>query len=320
MGSPSGSSPHTRGLHAGAPRGPARRGIIPAHAGFTLRDGGQEEGAQDHPRTRGVYLSTPQRDVRLTGSSPHTRGLLPPSADDQIAFRIIPAHAGFTSPRRVAFASSRGSSPHTRGLRYFFVADMLNDRIIPAHAGFTPRAPSSAVMARDHPRTRGVYVCVCVRVCVAVGSSPHTRGLPCGSVLCPAPRGIIPAHAGFTDVASDRGVAARDHPRTRGVYHAGPHAGPHAAGSSPHTRGLPRARGRMAAAAGIIPAHAGFTRSGPPPPSSRSGSSPHTRGLPIPDEAEMYGGGIIPAHAGFTAPGPVLLTPTADHPRTRGVY
>ena len=51
-----------------------------------------------------------------------------------------------------------------------------------------------------------------------------------------------------------------------------------------------------------------------------SGSSPHTRGLPGGGRGCHRRGRIIPAHAGFTAPSPAAWQPTADHPRTRGVY
>ena len=111
-------------------------------------------------------------------------------------------------------------------------------------------------------------------------------------------------------------------------------------GSSPHTRGLHRHRHRHPGAAGIIPAHAGFTRrTSPPPRAGRdhprtrgvyatdaqwrrwfSGSSPHTRGLRGGRGGRHRKGGIIPAHAGFTGSSQAGSAPSADHPRTRGVY
>ena len=50
-----GSSPHARGLHPQGGRGPGRRGIIPACAGFTAGVSGSGRGRPDHPRMRGVY-------------------------------------------------------------------------------------------------------------------------------------------------------------------------------------------------------------------------------------------------------------------------
>ena len=53
--------------------------------------------------------------------------------------------------------------------------------------------------AVDHPRTRGVYVWGLGRMFVAVGSSPHARGLLSYTVLYVKWGRIIPARAGFTE-------------------------------------------------------------------------------------------------------------------------
>ena len=50
----------------------------------------------DHPRTRGVYARERVSANDLSGSSPHTRGLLLDHGPRRIIPRIIPAHAGFT--------------------------------------------------------------------------------------------------------------------------------------------------------------------------------------------------------------------------------
>ena len=131
-----GSSPHTRGLPGGLPPGGQRRRIIPAHAGFTAGTCPCRRGVPDHPRTRGVYVTTPHCSPRRSGSSPHTRGL-PGGGDVASAYPgIIPAHAGFTAP---------WTPPPSRG------------RIIPAHAGFTVVYMVLLGVGGDHPRTRGVY-------------------------------------------------------------------------------------------------------------------------------------------------------------------
>ena len=131
-----GSSPHTRGLPAGSPALRRRRGIIPAHAGFTVEFLAQEEVQSDHPRTRGVYSHQRQTIKSPSGSSPHTRGLHLVHVPDVSGIGIIPAHAGFTPhltpwiargmdhPRTRGVYSrgwyhwryTYGSSPHTRGL------------------------------------------------------------------------------------------------------------------------------------------------------------------------------------------------------------
>ena len=215
--------------------------------------------------------------------------------------RIIPAHAGFTTPRMRPGAACT-DHPRTRGV-YYLSATLGEggERIIPAHAGFTSRL-------RDRLEAAG-------------GSSPHTRGLH------PFPGGrlqglrIIPAHAGFTDSQARPRSGWQDHPRTRGVYQTVRRIMPGVAGSSPHTRGLPVPRGGDGPGLRIIPAHAGFTRAAGAPGAGRrdhprtrgvyrpvcrwvtwcAGSSPHTRGLLQVYGNSMVNKGIIPAHAGFTS-------------------
>ena len=70
-----GSSPHARGLLAEHVEDVAGSRIIPARAGFTPGDPGRREGAQDHPRTRGVYRAVNRATSCSHGSSPHARGL-----------------------------------------------------------------------------------------------------------------------------------------------------------------------------------------------------------------------------------------------------
>ena len=131
-----GSSPHTRGLPVNASKGLTRRGIIPAHAGFTGQSGRHRCPGQDHPRTRGVYSIMWITLAVGQGSSPHTRGLRPATRGADPESRIIPAHAGFTwrwddgrqhakdhprtrgvYPQMVRGSKGlEGSSPHTRGL------------------------------------------------------------------------------------------------------------------------------------------------------------------------------------------------------------
>ena len=172
-----GSSPHTRGLHGSADI---------AHSVLV-----------DHPRTRGVYTTIPGTISTSAGSSPHTRGLRGSSHPRLVKTGIIPAHAGFTSEllgtltvyrdhprtRGVYYLGdgvecpAAGSSPHTRGLRSVKWGASHLRRIIPAHAGFTTRKLPSILTRWDHPRTRGVYRNSIWSNPLAVGSSPHTRGL-----------------------------------------------------------------------------------------------------------------------------------------------
>ena len=92
-----GSSPLARGLPEDRRRGPGRRRIIPARAGFTRDHVSARALTEDHPRSRGVYAAI----VRITGiapgSSPLARGLQPRNHQGPHRPGIIPARAGFTS-------------------------------------------------------------------------------------------------------------------------------------------------------------------------------------------------------------------------------
>ena len=111
-----------------------------------------------------------------------------------------------------------GSSPHARGLLECVVTRFIKHGIIPACAGFTHIEYCPQTATEDHPRMRGVYFWLVISADVAIGSSPHARGLrgrgPCGLDR----PGIIPACAGFTGTRARRRRRASDHPRMRGVY------------------------------------------------------------------------------------------------------
>ena len=69
-----GSSPLTRGKHAGARARPHAWGLIPAHAGKTYRHGGAASALGAHPRSRGENGRFVINVVTMVGSSPLTRG------------------------------------------------------------------------------------------------------------------------------------------------------------------------------------------------------------------------------------------------------
>ena len=315
-----GSSPLARGLHrvGGARR--VRPGIIPARAGFTVRQHGRRMMAGDHPRSRGVYPVAAVEEHPQPGSSPLARGLRDHERRRARPRRIIPARAGFTdawwswwSPIRdhprsrgvygtasCSPSRSLGSSPLARGLR------------CPRRR----RAPGRA----DHPRSRGVYCPTGSGRGSRAGSSPLARGLrrqPRAGARSPR---IIPARAGFTGAPRGPARSQADHPRSRGVYASRPWRGPASPGSSPLARGLlalctlnektfmdhPRSRG-------VYPRP--WTSSPAPP-----GSSPLARGLLVGPHAGRGHHRIIPARAGFTEPAPRESLRSPDHPRSRGVY
>ena len=126
----------------------------------------------------------------------------------------------------------------------------------------------------------------------------------------------------------------------RGVYRPRRTGAPGTGGSSPHARGLQRARVHPRLHGRIIPACAGFTlvgfwvprrpwdhprmrgvyRATVWPPLQPTGSSPHARGLQLCGLGVDRGLRIIPACAGFTPAGAGRRPRGPDHPRMRGVY
>ena len=152
-----GSSPLTRGKLAIRRGREVQGGLIPAHAGKTTgraRPAGQRRA---HPRSRGENVEPLNRVTVHEGSSPLTRGKLRASRFGGKCKRLIPAHAGKTSPTATWPPPSRahprsrgenrshvshrmhgvGSSPLTRGKRGGAGLDERVDGLIPAHAGKT---------------------------------------------------------------------------------------------------------------------------------------------------------------------------------------
>ena len=233
-----GSSPLARGLREDGAQGLDGDRIIPARAGFTSGDRPVLTAAPDHPRSRGVYGSTPLRTNTALGSSPLARGLHRARRPPGRPQRIIPARAGFTrpgiglsgtrkdhprsrgvyTPHTLRRTLATGSSPLARGLPSLVGSLADAGRIIPARAGFTGcDAPGSRV-PQDHPRSRGVYTGGWLHEMDILGSSPLARGL-----LPPDPSQgshvrIIPARAGFTRWPTWWPASLPDHPRSRGVY------------------------------------------------------------------------------------------------------
>ena len=152
-----GSSPLTRGKLSSDAASYEDAGLIPAHAGKTLRTGRTRQTYRAHPRSRGENDARIRSVLHRDGSSPLTRGK---QLQGQVAtpgVGLIPAHAGKTPPSRRAGAGGRahprsrgeneerlvasprltGSSPLTRGKRDKPRRVFLRARLIPAHAGKT---------------------------------------------------------------------------------------------------------------------------------------------------------------------------------------
>ena len=191
-----GSSPLTRGKHAGRHAAHARQRLIPAHAGKTLPREEQVPARRAHPRSRGENAL----DAR-----PHA-----------VNEGLIPAHAGKTFRASRACTSDPGSSPLTRGKRSTEAMNRVQAGLIPAHAGKTGWWQCRDFQVGAHPRSRGENLLLVLPSGAVQGSSPLTRGKPPRQPWLPGPSGLIPAHAGKT--VPNLVVRARHgaHPRSRG--------------------------------------------------------------------------------------------------------
>ena len=232
-----------------------------------------------------------------------------------------------------------GSSPLTRGKLGVGVGDVGDGGLIPAHAGKTHTERTKTHAYRAHPRSRGENFDCALCFVSRAGSSPLTRGKPLSAFRHACHLRLIPAHAGKTATRRRTKSLRRAHPRSRGENGSARSSLRAQAGSSPLTRGKPRALVGCQNRSGLIPAHAGKTVLDQRPrygrrahPRSRGendsggrfvtpalGSSPLTRGKPNRGAEFLVCGGLIPAHAGKTTP---PLTPPVNRlgssPLTRG--
>ena len=233
-----GSSPHTRGARPRSRTVRRSSRIIPAYAGSTSPTPPRSPTRTDHPRIRGEHWSLICLGFLGAGSSPHTRGALPPAPQGRKARRIIPAYAGSTPAgrrprrdhpdhprirgehylRRHKGEKHAGSSPHTRGAHRCARRRRSPSRIIPAYAGSTSVNEPIHITPPDHPRIRGEHLIDRFADQVGEGSSPHTRGAPLAVPKNIHVRRIIPAYAGSTRCAALSTRGARDHPRIRGEH------------------------------------------------------------------------------------------------------
>ena len=133
-----GSSPLTRGKRKRPHRWQSDVRLIPAHAGKTLVPAGRMVIGGAHPRSRGENSTKRTDEETEDGSSPLTRGKRLEGCAQLPLQGLIPAHAGKTSSRERATASTwahprsrgenlkqvaldvnkAGSSPLTRGKRH----------------------------------------------------------------------------------------------------------------------------------------------------------------------------------------------------------
>ena len=191
-----------------------------------------------------------------------------------------------------------GSSTLARGKRQGVWDGIKQIGLIPAHAGKTPCWGNVDTGVEAHPRSRGENIPTAERPRNHVGSSPLTRGKHIPLVELTPDRGLIPAHAGKTNVAGI-GVAS---PGWLIPAHAGKTCGKgldhFRAWAHPRSRGENLERARLVA----------WVR----------GSSPLTRGKPVEAGGGDPGVGLIPAHAGKTFARRIRDERKRAHPRSRG--
>ena len=164
-----------RGKHDHARRFGRVGRIIPAHAGQTPYRHSFPCRNTDHPRACGANMDGSYGAQCWDGSSPRMRGKLILTVLRQLLRRIIPAHAGQTSPADTGLAPSadhpracganylrhhtrqrrNGSSPRMRGKLWAGMAAGRPGRIIPAHAGQTGTYSTWLSLEPDHPRACG---------------------------------------------------------------------------------------------------------------------------------------------------------------------
>ena len=134
-----------------------------------------------------------------------------------------------------------------------------------------------AFRSRAHPRSRGENCCPGRVVGLPRGSSPLTRGKLFRMLVSLCVRGLIPAHAGKTQVRSVNEETRSAHPRSRGENCRHRRCWSALQGSSPLTRGKQDPYYDALDATRLIPAHAGKT-SRARFPRGQAGAHPRSRG------------------------------------------
>ncbi len=233
-----------------------------------------------------------------------------------------------------------GSSPLTRGALHAECLCQWQDGLIPAHAESTHFPALARGWHAAHPRSRGEHGLNERIDHLESGSSPLTRGALNQLTDLSTDRGLIPAHAGSTQVGLDQLCDTQAHPRSRGEHWSPGQSSEQDPGSSPLTRGALSVQWSGAGGVGLIPAHAGSTigsvewgwRGGAHPRSRgeheevtpfslvTAGSSPLTRGAPNTRCEIVASTRLIPAHAGSTRDALHRPLWQGAHPRSRGEH
>ena len=338
--------------------GQSFQGLIPAHAGKTAEAAYSRVKSWAHPRACGENSFFFRCLLRGVGSSPRMRGKPGGSLSHAETGRLIPAHAGKTTPQRWEHSQVRahpracgentaclmgrripwGSSPRMRGKRCRLAIRRTKVGLIPAHAGKTLTPDAPCLWSEAHPRACGENCPEAVPVDNVLGSSPRMRGKLNGQFVSRNALGLIPAHAGKTMSSGVVFTAWGAHPRACGENGTTGSGLFLFRGSSPRMRGKQHLRIRDQLSNGLIPAHAGKTpyavrqheELGAHPRAcgenftlSRprlisSGSSPRMRGKRVKPSNTAGESGLIPAHAGKTLIAALPTIIQKAHPRACG--
>ena len=254
-----GSSPLTRGKPRVRDGESRPSGLIPAHAGKTLRCMIGQGSGKAHPRSRGENILTACKRTRSAGSSPLTRGKLRRLCGLKSSSGLIPAHAGKTIAS-LRDGSKIGAHPRSRGENCAIVKRaMTAPGSSPLTRGKQTGELQSVLTLWAHPRSRGENERAREDADIPWGSSPLTRGKRGVRETRAGMEGLIPAHAGKTQRAPRSDLAGRAHPRSRGENDPSAWTNYLNPGSSPLTRGKLRRRLPRSSSRGLIPAHAGKT-------------------------------------------------------------
>ena len=204
-----------------------------------------------------------------------------------------------TAPTRL-LPVDPGSSPQVRGRRIHRAVHRPRPGLIPAGAGQTLPARGFRRFRWAHPRRCGADERDITPAGLGEGSSPQVRGRRSRLTGGWWRRGLIPAGAGQTSVATTATSETEAHPRRCGadmIVGSGLTREP---GSSPQVRGRLPAPARALVSPGLIPAGAGQTR-------LRSCCAAFSRAHPRRCGADVQAsrtvvacGGLIPAGAGQT--------------------
>ena len=232
-----GASPRLRGKLRG--QRPLHRGgrCIPAPAGETRAASARLATTSVHPRACGGNLSPCAPRWRGRGASPRLRGKPRRVRSTRSGRTVHPRACGGNMNMSLIGMSMNGASPRLRGKRTRPTPERAAQGCIPAPAGETAAGPPDPRREGVHPRACGGNRPSTPLAGLDDGASPRLRGKPGRSSEDRQDHRCIPAPAGETRRALERGRVGRVHPRACGGNATGSSASGCGVGASPRLRG-----------------------------------------------------------------------------------